>query len=82
MSLIEARFSALKIRVEKALARLNGQVEVLCDEEPASDPGPMYSSLDEYRQATGKRFRRSKEEIANNLSPEDAFLGRQEKSQR
>ena len=81
MSLIESKFSALKIRVENALAGLKGEVETACDEKPPAVTSPVYTSLDAYRRATGKRFRRSREEIARNLSPEAAFLERQEKSQ-
>jgi len=81
VNLIEVKFAALKSRVEKALIMLNKQSKPVYEKEYFINDGPVYPSLEEYKQITGKRFRRSKEEIAQNLSPEEAFLERQNKSQ-
>tara|TARA_Y100000034_G_scaffold120432_1_gene163340 strand:- start:737 stop:955 length:219 start_codon:yes stop_codon:yes gene_type:complete len=65
---IEEKFKALERVVERAVATLFGR------KKPPTPP--KFSDIKDYTSKTGKRFRRTKREIEDGLSPEEAFSKR------
>jgi len=70
---IDEDFNKLKSILERASAWLLGSPEEQAKKEASSR---NFSSLEEYKQKSGKRFRRTKDELAMGLSPEEAFFSR------
>ena len=74
MSDLEKRFSMLKTLIDRAFSTLFGS-EATSEKREAKVEGE-YSSLEDYKRRTGKRFRRTSSEIDRGLSPEEAFAER------
>jgi len=67
-------------RAKKFCAYVKGSFESFINKEGSgskdSEPDPEFASIEEYTAVTGKRFRRTREEIDLGLSPEESFRKR------
>ena len=62
-------------KLDEQVAKLFNEAIDVCIEEYYSGKSgePLYESVDDYKEITGKRFRRTKDQMKRGLSIEDSF---------
>ena len=63
-------------KLDEQVSKMFNDVIDVCIEEyyAKNTEGNIYESVDDYKKKTGKRFRRTKDQMKRNLSIEESFL--------
>ena len=61
-------------KLDEQVAKLfNDAIDVCIEEYYSKENSSLYESVDDYKEKTGKRFRRTKDQMARGLTVEQSF---------